>query len=181
MVWVFPTLFVLCRISPLSVSSWHSTLVLSLRTDNAACTSAPRPHLLWVDVSMRATSQLVIAVHCDLCGGFFPVMLSSEIPELPTDPASDRVCYYVETSPPSWLPPQDGSPFVFILFYLFIYFLLYDIVLVLPYINMHPEPPSYLPPHTNPLGHPSAPAPSFLYPASNLDWWFISYMILYMF
>ena len=32
----------------------------------------------------------------------------------------------------------------------------------------HPEPPSHLPPHTIPLGHPSAPAPSFLYPASNL-------------
>ena len=36
----------------------------------------------------------------------------------------------------------------------------------------HPEPPSHLPPHTIPLGHPSAPAPSFLYPASNLDWQF---------
>ena len=46
---------------------------------------------------------------------------------------------------------------------------------------LHPEPPSDLPPHTIPLGHPSAPAPSFLYPASYLDWWFISYMILYMF
>ena len=45
----------------------------------------------------------------------------------------------------------------------------------------HPEPPSNLPPHTIPLGHPSAPAPGFLYHASNLDWWFISYMILYMF
>ena len=45
----------------------------------------------------------------------------------------------------------------------------------------HPEAPSHLPPHTIPLGHPSAPAPSILYPASNLDWWFISYMILYMF
>ena len=44
-----------------------------------------------------------------------------------------------------------------------------------------PEPPSLLPPHTIPLGHPSAQAPSFLYPASNLDWRFISYMILYMF
>ena len=32
----------------------------------------------------------------------------------------------------------------------------------------HPELPSHLPPHTIPLGHPSAPAPSFLYPASNL-------------
>ena len=45
----------------------------------------------------------------------------------------------------------------------------------------HPEPPSHLPPHPIPLGHPSAPAPSFLYPASSLDWRFISYMILYMF
>ena len=45
----------------------------------------------------------------------------------------------------------------------------------------NPEPHSHLPPRTIPLGHPSAPAPSILYPASNLDWWFISYMILYMF
>ena len=45
----------------------------------------------------------------------------------------------------------------------------------------HPESTSHLPPHTIPLGHPSAPAPSFLYPASNLDWRFVSYMILYMF
>ena len=44
-----------------------------------------------------------------------------------------------------------------------------------------PEPPFHLPPCTIPLGHPSAPAPSVLYPASNLDWWFIFYMILYMF
>ena len=43
-----------------------------------------------------------------------------------------------------------------------------------------PEPPFHLPPHTISLGHPSAPAPSILYPASNLDWRFISYMILYM-
>ena len=43
----------------------------------------------------------------------------------------------------------------------------------------HPEPPCHLPPHTITLGHPSAPAPSILYPASNLDWQFISYMILY--
>ena len=45
----------------------------------------------------------------------------------------------------------------------------------------HPELTSHLPPHTIPLDHPSAPAPSILYPASNLDWQFISYMILYMF
>ena len=45
----------------------------------------------------------------------------------------------------------------------------------------HPEPLSHLPPHTIPLGHSSAPAPSLLYPALNLDWQFVSYMILYMF
>ena len=33
----------------------------------------------------------------------------------------------------------------------------------------HPEPPSHLPPQTIPLSHPSAPAPSILYHASNLD------------
>jgi len=36
----------------------------------------------------------------------------------------------------------------------------------------HPEPPSHLPPCTVPLGHPSAPAPSILYPASNLFFFF---------
>ena len=45
----------------------------------------------------------------------------------------------------------------------------------------NPEPPSHLPPHTMSLGHPCVPAPSILYPASNLDWRFVSYMILYMF
>ena len=45
----------------------------------------------------------------------------------------------------------------------------------------HPEPSSLLPPHTIPLGRPSAPAPSIQYRASNLDWQLISYIILYMF
>ena len=45
----------------------------------------------------------------------------------------------------------------------------------------HPEPPSFLPPRTIPLGRPSAPAPSIQYHASNLDWQFVSYMILYIF
>ena len=43
------------------------------------------------------------------------------------------------------------------------------------------NPPSHLPPRTIPLGYPSTAAPSILYHASNLDWQFISYMILYMF
>ena len=45
----------------------------------------------------------------------------------------------------------------------------------------HPEPPSHLPPHPIPLGHPSAPALSILSHASNLDWRSISHTIIYMF
>ena len=45
----------------------------------------------------------------------------------------------------------------------------------------HPEPSSILPPHTIPLGRPSASAPSIQYRASNLDWRLVSYMILYIF
>ena len=45
----------------------------------------------------------------------------------------------------------------------------------------HPEPLPLLPSRTIPLGHPSAPAPSIQYHALNLDWRFISYVILYMF
>ena len=47
----------------------------------------------------------------------------------------------------------------------------------------HPEPSSLLPPHTIPLGRPSAPAPSIQYCASNLDWWLVSYIerVSYMF
>ena len=50
-------------------------------------------------------------------------------------------------------------------------------------VHMFPilNPPVHLPPHTTPLGHPGAPALSILYSASNLDWRFISHMILYMF
>ena len=82
-----------------------------------------------------------------------------------------------------------------LLFYLFIYFYFTLFYFTILYWFCHtsawihhgctwvpnPEPPSHLPPHTISLGHPSAPAPSILYPALNLDLWFVSYMILYMF
>ena len=42
-------------------------------------------------------------------------------------------------------------------------------------------PPSHLSPHNISLGHPHAPAPSMMYPASDTDWRFDSYMIVYMF
>ena len=45
----------------------------------------------------------------------------------------------------------------------------------------HPEALSHLPTHPIPLHHRSAPAPSTLCPASNLDWRSISHMIIYMF
>ena len=62
--------------------------------------------------------------------------------------------------------------------------------MVLPYIDMSPPQvytwsPSWtplpLPPQTIPLGHPSVPAPSIQYHASNLDWQFVSHVIIYMF
>ena len=54
------------------------------------------------------------------------------------------------------------------------------------HIDMNPPQvytcsPSLLPPHTIPLGHLSAPAPSIQYHALNLDWQFVSHMILYRF
>ena len=45
----------------------------------------------------------------------------------------------------------------------------------------HPESPSHLPLYPIPLGHPSAPAPSTPSHALNLDWQFVSHMIIYMF
>ena len=79
--------------------------------------------------------------------------------------------------------------------YLFIYFLFYYIYFTILYWFCHtstwiplgctrvpnPELSSHLPPHTIPLGHPSSPAPSILYPALNLHGQFVSYMMLYMF
>ena len=43
------------------------------------------------------------------------------------------------------------------------------------------EPPPHLPPYSISLDHPRAPAPNILCPVSNIDWWFVSYMIVYMF
>ena len=50
-------------------------------------------------------------------------------------------------------------------------------------VNVFPilNPPSHLPSHPIPQGHPSAPALSTLSHASNLDWRSISHMVIYMF
>ena len=92
----------------------------------------------------------------------------------------------------TWLPQRPFILFFFQCFFsMFLFFFYFTILYWFCHISTcichgcthasHPEPPSHLPPHTIPLGHASAPAPSILYPASNLDWRFISSMILYMF
>ena len=77
--------------------------------------------------------------------------------------------------------------FLILIFTLFFFTILYWFCHTLTWIHhgctcvpKH-EPSSYLPPHNISLGHPRAPAPSMLYPASDTAWWFDSYMIVYMF
>ena len=81
-----------------------------------------------------------------------------------------------------------GFIFFFFNFY-FQFILLYNTVLVLPYIDMNPPrvymssqsstplPPT---PHIISLDHPHTPAPRILYPILNIDWRFNSYTIVYM-
>ena len=79
------------------------------------------------------------------------------------------------------------SSFFLFIYYLFYFTILYWFCHTLTCIHHectcvpHPKPPSHLPPHSILLGHPSAPALSTLYHASNLDWRFVSHMIIYMF
>ena len=88
-----------------------------------------------------------------------------------------------------WTAREIPKKFFIFIFYLF-FKKFYNIVLVLPYINMNPPrvytcspywTPLDLPPHPIPLGHPSAPSLSTLTHASNLDWRSFSHMIIYMF
>ena len=79
------------------------------------------------------------------------------------------------------------SLFLIFIFTLFYFTILYWFCHTLTWIHhgctcdpKH-EPPSHLPPHNIPLGPPRAPAIRMLYPASDVDWWFNSYMIVYMF
>ena len=77
--------------------------------------------------------------------------------------------------------------FLIFIFTLFYFTILYWFCHTLTWIRHgctwvpNPEPPSHLPPHIISLDHPRVPAPSILYPVSNIDWRFISYMIVYMF
>ena len=88
-----------------------------------------------------------------------------------------------------WLLLRQNSFFGSLFYYIFIFCftVLYWFCHTLTLIHHgctclpNPEPPSHHPPHIISLGHPSAPAPSILYPVLNLDWRFVSYMIVYMF
>ena len=82
------------------------------------------------------------------------------------------------------------SHFILFLFFSFTFFhftTLYWFCHTLTWIHYgciqapNPESLSHLPHHIITLDHPHAPAPSILYPISNIDWHFISYMIVYMF
>ena len=90
-------------------------------------------------------------------------------------------------SPPCPLRNHKSVLYVSLLFFFFTFTIFYWFCHISTWIHhrytrvSHPEPSSLLPPRTIPLGCPSAPAPSILYPASNLDWRFVSYTILYMF
>ena len=93
---------------------------------------------------------------------------------------SAKIIYLINTS---WCIDRMITFFLIFIFTLFYFTILYWFCHTLTWIHHrytwvpNPEPP---PPHIISLDHPRAPAPSILYPVSNIDWHFISYMIVYM-
>ena len=77
-------------------------------------------------------------------------------------------------------PCKSIAILLFIFIFIFLNFFKILKSLILTCVPKH-EPPSHLPLHIISLDHPRAPAPSILYPVSNIDWRFVSYMIVYMF
>ena len=109
---VIPWFGLLSHVSSLTLSSGHSGPVLTLRTDDAACASLPCPCSPEADVSIWATSLLAVAVRHVFCGLFPPPFSWLCCPlRFQNSPQTHlwEGSYCVETSPPSWLPPQDGS------------------------------------------------------------------------
>ena len=107
-----PHFGLLIHISSLRLSSGHPGPVLTL--SNAACASLFSPHSLLVDASIWATSPLGVAVRRIICSSFFffffPFWLCCLLRfKTPHRPIGERISWCLETSPPSRLPPQDGS------------------------------------------------------------------------
>ena len=89
---VIPQFGLLSHISSLRLFSGHSFLVLTLSTDDAAPASLSSPHSLMSDARVWATCPLAVVVRVYSVFVFFfffslPVMLPSEIPNSPKDPA----------------------------------------------------------------------------------------------
>ena len=120
----FPQFGLLSHVSSLRLSPGHSVLVLTL--SSAVHASLFSPCLLVVDTSICAISPLGVSVRCVICGIFFflpgyVVLWDSKTPHRPT---SERLSWCLETSPPSQLPPWDGSPSLTLLS-LFLYFIFF--------------------------------------------------------
>ena len=73
------------------------------------------------------------------------------------------------------IPRFEGKKWTFCIFFKFYFIILYWFCHTSTWICHgctcvpNPEPPSHFPPHAIPLGHPSAPAPSILYPVSCIE------------
>ena len=86
-----------------------------------------------------------------------------------------------------WMLSESTLFFLIFIFALFYFTIMYWFCHTLTWIHHgctcipKYEPPSHLPTHNISLGHPLAPAQSILYPASDIDWQFVSYKIVYMF
>ena len=79
---------------------------------HAAGASLFSPRSLLADAGLWATSLLGVAARHVICGFslFFPPSYVALPDSKPFHrPTGKRVSWYLETSPPSWLPPQDRS------------------------------------------------------------------------
>ena len=102
----------LSHASSLRLSSGHSGQVLTLRTNDAARTFPFSPCSWVAHASIWATSPLAVSVRC-LFSGLLLLLLFFNPPSYVA--LSPQTCLwesfcYLETSPPSWVPPEDGSP-----------------------------------------------------------------------
>ena len=113
---VIPWFGLLSHVSSLRLSSWHSSPVLTLKTDDAVRASLSNTHSLIVKASVWATSLLAVADRCIFCSfvclflfvspGYVTLWDSKTLHR----PACERDSYCVGTSPLSQLPSQEGSP-----------------------------------------------------------------------